>query len=116
MFDARQHVYNDAFGKYQGIVNMGSVPPPQTKGSAPHIFKDRLSELQDMCDRLEADEVLARPEVANMVVEYLSPFFLVKKESGGFRLVTEFGEIVKHCLPKPGLMPNTDSVLKQIAQ
>lgn len=116
VFAPHQHLYNDAMGKFRGIVHMGPTPPPQRKGRVPQYARDKLSELQLMCDKLEQDGVLAKPEDVNVSIEYLSPSFLVKKQSGGYRMVTAFGEIGKHCLPQPALMPSVDSTLRLIAQ
>lgn len=113
VFEDRQHVSNDYLGNFCGIVNMG---PQQRKGCVHQYAKDKLNELQAKCDTLEQDGVLAKPELAGVTVEYLSPSFLVKKGSGGYRLVTAFGDIGRHCLPQPGLKPNVDAILRLIAQ
>lgn len=49
-------------------------------------------------------------------VEYVNPSFLVKKPSGGFRLVTAFADVGRYSKPQPSLMPDVDSTLRQIAQ
>lgn len=45
-----------------------------------------------------------------------NPSSLVKKCSGGFRLVTAFSEVARYCKPQPSLMPNVDSTLSKISQ
>ena len=42
--------------------------------------------------------------------------FLVKKHSGGNRLVTAFAEVGQYARPQPSLMPDVDSTLHQIAR
>ena len=49
-------------------------------------------------------------------VEYLNPSFLVKKASGGYRLVTAFSDVGRYSKPQPSLMPDVDSTLRLIAQ
>lgn len=51
-----------------------------------------------------------------MVVEYLNPSFLVKKPSGGARLVTAFADVGRYSKPQPSLLPDVDSTLRQIAR
>ena len=46
-----------------------------------------------------------------MTVEYLDPSFLVKKPSGGSRLVTAFAEVGQYAKPQPSLMPDVESTL-----
>ena len=50
-----------------------------------------------------------------ITAEYLNPSFLVKKTSGGFRLVTAFAEVGRYSKPQPSLMPDVDSTLRSIA-
>ena len=48
-------------------------------------------------------------------MENVSPSFLVRKKSGLWRLVTDFGSIAPYCRPTPSLLPNIESVLRTIA-
>lgn len=41
---------------------------------------------------------------------------MVKKCSGGFRLVTAISEVARYFKPQPSLMPNVDSTLSKIGQ
>ena len=50
-----------------------------------------------------------------MTVEYLNPSFLVKKPSGGSRLVTALAEVGQYAKPQPSLMPEVESTLHTIA-
>jgi len=115
VFDPSISKYNGASGKIEAVVNMGPVLPPQRKGRLPHYNNATLIELQDKFDELEAAGVFAKPEDANVTVEYLNLSFLVKKASGGTRLVTSFGEVGTYSKPQPSLMPNVDKVLRDIA-
>jgi len=85
--------YNGAFGPLQAKVNMGLVEPPQRKGRLPLYCCNKLVELQQKFNELENLGVFCRPEDIDVSVEYLNPSFLVKKLSGGFRLVTDFADV-----------------------
>ena len=108
--------YNGASGKIEATVNMGPTLPPQRKGRVPQYNRTTLVELQEKFDELEAAGVFAKPEQANTSVEYLNISFLVKKPTGGSRLVTSFGEVGKYSKPQPSLMPNVDIVLRDISR
>ena len=95
---------------------MGPVLPPQRKGRVPQYSRDKLIELQQKFDELEAQGVFRRPEDVNVTAEYLNPSFLVKKPNGGFRLVTAFSDVGRYSKPQPSLMPDVDSTLGTIAQ
>lgn len=69
-----------------------------------------------MFNELENIGVFKRPEDLGISVEYINPSFLVKKPSGGFRLVTAFADVGRYSKPQPSLMPDVDSTLRQIAQ
>ena len=108
--------YNGAAGPFQAVVNMGPVQPPQRKGRLPQYAPDKLQLLQSKFDELEEKGVFARPEDIGIRVEYLNPSFLIKKPSGGFRLVTSFGEVGRYSKPQPTLMADVDSTLRKIAK
>ena len=97
--------YNGASGKIEAVVNIGPTLPPQRKGRLPQYNRNTLEELQDKFD-----------EQVNVHVEYLNTSFLVKKPNGGSRLVTSFGEVAQYSKPQPSLMPNVDSVLREIGK
>ena len=82
--------YNDKAGKVRARVNLGKVVPPTRKLQVPKYDKNNLDLLQEKFDDLEHQGVFARPEDVNVVIEHVSPSFLVKKASGGYRLVTAF--------------------------
>ena len=108
--------YNGAVGPIEGVVNMGPVQPPQRKGRLPLYARDKLVELQQKFDELEASGVFAKPEDLGITAEYLNPSFLVKKPSGGYRLVTSFGEVGRYAKPQPALMPDVNTTLQTISQ
>ena len=116
IFQPRVSKYNGASGKIEATVNMGPTLPPQRKGRLPHCNRDQLDRLQQKFDELEEEGVFAKPEDAKVSVEYLNMSFLVKKSSGGDRLVTSFGEVGKYSKPQPSLMPSVDGVLRDIAR
>ena len=118
IFDPNIKGYNGAEGPFEAKVNMGHVepPPPQRKGRLPQYARHQLLELQQKFDELEALGVFKRPEDINIPVEYLNPSFLVKKPSGGYRLVTAFADVGRYSKPQPSLMPDVDSTLRLIAQ
>ena len=78
VFDANFSAYNHAFGKFEAVVNMGPVKPPQRKGRLPLYSRDKLVELQQHFDNLEELGVFAKPELVGVTVEYVNPSLLVK--------------------------------------
>ena len=115
VFDPAYSVYNHAFGKFEAVVNMGIVQPPQRKGKLPQYSRDKLTQVQEHMDKLEDFGVLAKPESLGITVEYLNPSFLVKKSENSYRLVTAFTEVGKYCKTQPTLLPTVDSTLRTIA-
>ena len=108
--------YNGTAGPVQASVNIGPVQPPQRKGCVPQYSCDKLVELQQKFDELQQCQVLRRPGDIRVTVEYLNPSFLVKKPSGGFRLVAAFTDVGRYSKPQPSLMPDIDSTtLRTIA-
>ena len=83
---------NGASGDVYTKVNMGKSLPPQRKGWLPSYNKEKLVELQQKFDEMEAHGVFAKPEDVNVTVDYLNLSFLVAKPSGGTRLLTSCGE------------------------
>jgi hypothetical protein len=95
---------------------MGSVEPPPQKARIPSYNRENLEELQDKMDQLEKNGVLAKPEDVGVIVEYVSPSFLIKKPSGGYRLVTAFNTIGSYTKPTPSRITTSDEVLQFLAQ
>jgi hypothetical protein len=116
VFSTQFSGYNGSVGPFEAVVNMGPVQPPQRKGRVPQYARDKLLELQQKFDELEAIGVFKRPEDLGVTVEYLNPSFLVKKPSGGTRLVTAFADVGRYSKPQPSLMPDIDSTLRTIAR
>ena len=108
--------HNGAMGPCYATVNMGPVQPPQRKGRVPQYSRDKLKELQEQFDTLEALGVFKRPADIGICVEYLNPSFLIKKPNGGHRLVTAFADVGRYSKPQPSLMPDVDSTLRQIGK
>ena len=114
VFDSRTlGLYNGASGPLEVVINMGPTLPPQRKGRMPMYSRSLMEEQQRICDELEGT-VLLKPEEVGVVCEYLNPSFLILKKSGKKRLVTAFGEVGQYSKPQPALMPDTNSVLRQI--
>ena len=67
-----------------------------------------------MFDELEQAKVFRRPEDLGITVEYLNPSFLVKKPSGGHRLVTAFADVARYSKPQPSLMPDVNTTLRTV--
>ena len=114
VFNTKGKLYNGAFGPVEAVLNMGPTLPPQRKGRIPQYSRDKLVELQEKFDELEEDGVFIEPNEAGVVAEYLNSSFLVKKTSGGHRLVTSFGEVAKYAKPQPALMPDVNDTLRLI--
>ena len=116
VFSPKFKGYNGRDGAVKAVVNMGPALPPQRKGRVPQYNKDKLDIQQDKCDELEDLGVLRKPEDVNVEVEYLNTCMLVKKPRGGYRMVTDFGEIARYSKPQPSLLPDMNSVLRWLAQ
>ena len=97
---------------------MGPVQPPQRKGHIPQYARNQLVELQAKFYELETMGVFRRPEDVPVNVEYINPSFLIKKRSGGHRLVTAFSDVGRYSKPQPSLMPASmpDGTLRKIAK
>ena len=109
--------YNDKSGRVRAHVTFGPALPPARKLHAPCYGKDNLQILQDKFDELEAQGVFARPEDVGVVVQHVSPSFLVRKASGiGYRLVTAFTTLGEYIKPLPTLIPTVESNLRVIAE
>ena len=106
--------YNDASGKVRARVNLGKVVPPTRKLQVPQYDRNNLDLLQEKFDELERQGVFARPEDVDVVVEHVSPSFLVRKTNGSHRLVTAFTALGQYCKTLPVSMPTVDSVLRML--
>ena len=89
VFDPQIQGYNGAAGTFEPKVNMGPVEPPQHKGRLPQYARAKVVELQQKFDELEQLGVFKH---------------LVKKPSGGFRLVTAFADVVRYSKPQPSAL------------
>ena len=96
-------------------MNIGPVQPPQQKGCVPQYSRNQLLDLQVKFDELKQTKVFHCPKDLGTTVEYLNPSFLVKKPSGGHRLVTAFADVACYSKPQPSLMPDVDTILRTIA-
>ncbi|XP_068723885.1 uncharacterized protein [Montipora capricornis] len=99
---------------------MGPDEPPQRKGQLPQYARNKLVELQDKFDQVEELGVFKRPEDIGISIEYLNPSFLVKKQSGGYRL-----DSMKYCgvatpfkggvyVPSAMGMPGSQTALEEL--
>jgi hypothetical protein len=116
VFDPSIGRYNGHSGKFQARVLFGSTVPPSRKLHAPTYNKDNLQLLQDKFDKLESEGVFGRPEDHDVVVEHVSPSFLVKKNSGGYRLVTAFTALSDYTKTLPTLMPTVEDMLRTVSE
>ena len=107
--------YNDASGRVRARVNLGPVIPPTKKLHIPNYSQANLQLLQARFDELEAQGVFARPEDVNVIVEHVSPSFLVRKSNGGYRLVTAFTSLGQYSKTLPSVMPSVDDTLRIIS-
>ena len=117
VFNPEVTVYNQKSGNVYVEVNMGSRLPPQQKGKVPPFYgRNNLVTLQEKFDELVAKGVFKRPQDIGVTVENLNTTFLVKKkDTDDMRLVTDFSSIAEYCRPTPTLMPDCDSVLREIS-
>ena len=66
-------------------------------------------------NELEQQGILGRPKDAGVAVEHVSPYYLVRKPSGGYRLVTAFTTIGEYSKALPTIMPTVDETLQTIS-
>ena len=116
VFDPVISKYNDASGKVRARVNIGNTKPPSRKLHAPRYKSSDQQVLQDKFDELERLGVFVRPEDVGVTIEHVSPSFLVKKPSGGHRLVTAFTAVGEFCKILPSNMPTVDDTLRANSQ
>ena len=107
--------YNDNSGKVRARIHITVNKPPTRKLQVPNYCHKDQQLLQDKFDQLEQQGVFVRPEVAGVVVEHVSPSFLIHKKSGAHRLVTSFVALSPYCKVLPTTMPTVESVLRTIA-
>ena len=115
MFEPTIDRYNDSSGRIRARVNIGTVHPLTQKLHIPNYSNSNLQLLQSKFDELERQEVFARPEDVNVVVEHVSSFLLVRKQSGGYLLVTAFTTIGQYGKTLPTIMPSVEDTLRTIA-
>ena len=108
--------YNGHSGKFCHSINMNDSLPPQRKGRVPDYSKGDKDTLQEKFDILLKEGVVSRAEDIDQPVEYVHPSFLIKKPSGGHRLVTSFGEMADYAKPQPTTTTNIEHALHQIGQ
>ena len=116
VFDPNFTGYNGATGPVEAVVNRGPTLLPQCKDCLPQYAQNKPTELQGKFDALETAGVFVKPEDHNIITEYLNPFFLIKKPSGGTHFITAFAKDRRYAKSQPSLMPNVDSTLCHIAQ
>ena len=107
--------YNGAADPSLASVNICPVQRPNEKAACPTAPRTNIVELQAQFDELEQTQVFRRPENLDITAEYLNPSFLVKKPSGGHRLVTAFADVARYSKPQPSLMPDVDTTLSSMA-
>ena len=108
--------YNGKSGVFKHRINMSKALPPQRKGSVPMYNRKDLNALQVKCDELLAEGVFCRAEDVDIKVTHCSPSFLVKKSSGGTRLVTNFGPIADYALVPPSVTTSVEDVMRMLGQ
>ena len=108
--------YNGYSGKFSHTINIGPNLPPQRRGRIPNYSRGDKDLLQEKFDYLQKEGVFARAEDIGQPVEYVHPSFLIRKPSGGHRLVTSFGEVAEYARPQPTVNNNVEHVIQQIGQ
>ena len=116
VFEPKIGRYNGFAGKLEAKISFGSAVPPPRKLHAPSYSRDNLQLLQDKFDELEAQGVFGRPEDYGITVEHVSPSFLVKKSSGGYRLVTAFTALSAFTKPLPTIMPTVEEMFRTVSE
>ena len=108
--------YNQYSGPFKHKINISVALPPQRKGRIPFYKPKDMDLLQQKCDELLSEGVLCRPEDRNISVTHCHPSFLVKKPSGGHRLVTDFGNFKDYIYVPPTVSTNVEDVLRKMGQ
>jgi hypothetical protein len=116
IFDPKIGKYNDASGRIRARINIGPVKPPRTKGFLPDYTRDRMDQLQQKMDELEDLGVLGKPDEHGVIVESVSPSFLVGKPDGSHRFVTNFTNLAPFARPPPSRATCTDEILMFLAK
>ena len=114
-------VFNPTISRYNGHsgpcsvdINIGSTQPTPRRGRLPLYSKGNMEELQLKIDELVQKGIFARPQDLGVKLEYISPSFLVKKPSGGYRLVTDFTSLAPYIKVMPSMLPDINSTLLKI--
>ena len=107
--------YNGQSGRFFHKINMSDSLPKQRRGRIPMYSRNNLEQLQIKFDELLAQGVFTKPEECSVTAEYVSPSFLISKQSGGHRLVTAFVELGQYAKPQPSVMPKVDDILRHLA-
>ena len=114
VFNPTISLYNGHSGPCSVNINMGNNQPPPRRGRLPSYSKGNMDELQLKFDELVSKGVFARPQEMGIQIEYISPSFLVRKPSSGFRLVTDFTSLAPYIKVMPSLLPDVNSTLLKI--
>ena len=114
MFEPTIGCYNDSSCRIRARVNIGTIHSPTKKLYVPNYSHSNSQLLQSKFDKLERQGVFARPEDVNVVVKHVSPSFLVRKQSGCYRLVTAFTAIGQYSKTLPTIMPSVEDTLHTI--
>ena len=108
-------VYNGYSGNVKAYIDMGPIPPPQTKPKMPLYNQSNMRALQEEADSRELIGVLAKPEVVGVKVRHASPSFLVKKPDDTYRMVTAFNQLSQYVRYPPSVSITCDDVLRRLA-
>ena len=115
VFDPETPTYNDRFGAVRAHVTMGPVPPPPRKGRLPFYDQTKMRILQEEADKMEARDILAKPEDVGVEVLHVSPSFLLNKPDETYRFVTAFTELGQYTRITPTVSRSCDEVLRKLA-
>ena len=114
VFNPRISLYNGHSGPCSVDINMCTTKPSPRRGRLPLYSKGNMDELQLKFDELVEKGIFARPQDLGVQVEYVSPSFLVRKPSGGSRLVTDFTSLAPFIKVMPSTLPDVNSTLLKI--
>ena len=114
VFNPRISLYNGQSGPCCVDINMCATKPSPRRGRLPLYSKGNMDELQLKFDELVEKGIFARPQDLGVQVEYVSPSFLVRKASGGSRLVTDFTSLAPFIKVMPSMLPDVNSTLLKI--
>ena len=94
IIDPNPGMYNNYFGNIDCSLNFIKDPPASIKARLPSYSHEKLVEMANMMDQMEAMGVLAKPEDIGVIPRNVHTSYLVPKTDGKYRFVTDFTNLL----------------------